>query len=351
MMLNLSSITIDSGVIAVPQAGEDAHKYIETLLCWSNLIDEHWITISMSERTSEVLCDDNLYPFQNNNIGNLLDLHEIDEYATKDILSIVGKLINKARSFEAHYKLEDVLTDSLETTPDIINLASSEKLKENLERCVAMIAILRQYCLQPPGGHILVLRKTPENKKIITVSAQILEIEHARDDLPALHSHPDFFNFKGDAAVCDDFRGLINCIDEAEILRSAAEVSDIELAIKIAIFKNEIERGSEPDWNQISLPSIGKKFLDSYKDVCKGADKLPQKILRAIIETVYKENLRAVHTLRKSNSGSAQNIMRANDKAQRRDIDYNFHLHYWDCENGTVELASVVNHDDFSIPY
>jgi hypothetical protein len=42
--------------------------------------------------------------------------------------------------------------------------------------------------------------------------------------------------------------------------------------------------------------------------------------------------------------------MRGRDKAQRRDIDYEFHLHYWECANGTIELASVVHHNDFSIP-
>jgi hypothetical protein len=42
--------------------------------------------------------------------------------------------------------------------------------------------------------------------------------------------------------------------------------------------------------------------------------------------------------------------MRGSDKAQRRDIDYEFHLHYWEIANDVIELASVVHHNDFSIP-
>ena len=39
--------------------------------------------------------------------------------------------------------------------------------------------------------------------------------------------------------------------------------------------------------------------------------------------------------------------MRDNDKGQRRNIDREFHLHYWDCDDGTIELAKVVYHNDF----
>lgn len=34
----------------------------------------------------------------------------------------------------------------------------------------------------------------------------------------------------------------------------------------------------------------------------------------------------------------------------RRDIDDEYHLHYWQCRNGAVEIASIVVHNDFSIP-
>jgi hypothetical protein len=35
-------------------------------------------------------------------------------------------------------------------------------------------------------------------------------------------------------------------------------------------------------------------------------------------------------------------------QAWRRDIDYEYH--YWECDDGSVEFASVVTHNDFSIP-
>lgn len=62
------------------------------------------------------------------------------------------------------------------------------------------------------------------------------------------------------------------------------------------------------------------------------------------------ENMPDVHALRTGTGGGDPPRMRGDDKAQRRDIDREFHLHYWDCDDETIELASVVYHNDFSIP-
>lgn len=79
-------------------------------------------------------------------------------------------------------------------------------------------------------------------------------------------------------------------------------------------------------------------------------DSLPQKILRSIVDLKTKKNLSAVHALRTSAAGNAPQRLRNKDKAQRRDIDDECHLHYWECADGTIELASVAYHNDFSIP-
>jgi hypothetical protein len=62
------------------------------------------------------------------------------------------------------------------------------------------------------------------------------------------------------------------------------------------------------------------------------------------------EQLAAVHALRAGKGGNNPKWTRGKDNAQRRDIDTEFHLHYWKCADGTIELASVVRHNDFSIP-
>ena len=348
-MTSMLSVTIDAGVLAVPKPTctyNDAYRYVSTLLHWKKLLDEPWIAIYMSQRASEVLIEDSLFPL----IGKLKDLfqtHGITEYDVKDVATVVNRLLMITPSFETYYRLRDVLTEHLETEPDILKLTTFQGLQTDLARCVVLIAILRKHCSQPLGGNSLILREAP--KKVVKIRAQIHCLEHDRNDIPDLPSPPQFF--EGDVLACDDFKGLIECLDEASVLIGASDDLGVELAIRIALFKNDLARGEEPDWENSPVSSIGTEFRQKCQSCCSAqGSSLPPKILRSIVETVQRENLRDVHALRRELGGNSPQLTRGLDKAQRRDIDSEFHLHYWECADGTIELASVVYHNDFSIP-
>ena len=348
-MHSLPSVTIDAGVLAVPHvdcARDDAFQYVDTLLDWSKLLDEPWVAIYMSERASEALIDDNLFPLRNH-LKEVFNRHGIVEYSVNDIATIAEKLLSFTPSFETYYRVKDVLSEHLETDPDVIRLTTHDGLQSDLARCVTLIAILRKHCSQPLGGHSLILREAP--KQIIQVRAQIHDLEHSRDDIPTLPCPPEFF--EGDVLACDDFRGLIECLDEAATLVGASDNLGVELAIRIALFKHDIAQGKVPSWDGAIIPIIGSNFRELCQQCCADqGGSLPPKILRSIVETIKVQNLFAVHALRTGSGGNDPQKMRGPDRAQRRDIDEEFHFHYWECANGTIELASVVYHNDFSIP-
>ncbi|MCW8452592.1 hypothetical protein [Legionella quinlivanii] len=174
-------------------------------------------------------------------------------------------------------------------------------------------------------------------------------MEHSRKDIFNLPCHPDFF--RSDVAVFDNFRGLIECLNETTILMNTSDNFGVELAIRIALFKYSLNQGYTPDWENFSIPNIGKSFRESCQKCCRAqGDSLPHKILRAIVETIKGVNLSAVHALRSTQGGNSPQKLRGADKAQRRDIDREFHLHYWECANSTIELGLVVYHNDFTIP-
>lgn len=348
-MHSLPSVTIDAGVLAVPPVDcshDDAFQYVDTLLDWSMLLDEPWVAIYMSERASEVLMDEELFPLRNH-LREFFNRHGIVEYSPNDVATIVEKLLSLTPSFETYYRVKDLLSEHLETDPDIIRLSTHDGLQSDLARCITLIAILRKHCSQPLGGHSLILREVP--KQVIQVRAQVHVLEHTRDDIPDLPCPPEFF--EGDVLVCDDFRGLIDCLDESAILVGASDDLGIELAVRITLFKNAISQGDSPDWGGVIVPAIGSKFRELCQQVCSDqGDSIPPKILRSIVETIKGHNLPAVHALRTGPGGNDPQRMRGLDKAQRRDIDREFHLHYWECADEKIELASVVYHNDFSIP-
>ncbi|MEW8333763.1 MAG: hypothetical protein AB2692_22725 [Candidatus Thiodiazotropha sp.] len=348
-MDSLPGVTIDAGVLAVPHVDcteDDAFQYVDTLLDWSKLLEEPWVAIYMSERASEALIDEGLFPLRNH-LRELFNRHGIVEYSVNDIATVAEKLLSLTPSFETYYRVKDVLSEHLETDPDVIRLTTHVGLQSDLARCITLIAVLRKHCSQPIGGHSLILREAP--KQVVQVKVQIHELEHTRDDIATLPCPPEFF--EGDVLVCDDFHGLIECLDETAILISASDDLGIELAIRIALFKYAIAQGDDPDWSGVLIPTIGPRFRVLCQQVCADqGDSVPPKILRSIVETLKGQNLPAIHALRTGSGGNDPQRMRGSDKAQRRDIDREFHLHYWECADGTVELASVVYHNDFSIP-
>jgi hypothetical protein len=223
-------------------------------------------------------------------------------------------------------------------------------LQTDLARCILLLAILRRHCQEDILQNALILRHCP--KRTIRVRALVHEIEHERDDLlSGVPTPPEYF--EGDILACDDFRGFLTCIDESTVLTAATDVAGVEIAIRIRLYKSRLERYEEPNWDNVGGMVIGDHFEDVIRECCRGADPgFPDRALRAACEAVDKQNLRSVHVLRTGPGGNDPQRRRSYDnaKAWRRDIDREYHLHYWELPDGPIELASVGVHNDFVIP-
>ncbi len=348
----MPSVTIDAGVLAPPTengSAEDARRYVNTLLDWRKFLDESWVAVYMSERASEALSEDEMYPLRES-LRNLFAANGIEEFAVHDVVTVAHTLLRLTPSFEDRFSISDVLTDDLSVVPDVLGPSAGNALREDLARCLILIAILRQYCEGDIRDHFLILRGAPG--PLVAVQAKIEYVEHSRDDLNDLPIPPAMF--EGNVLVCDDFRGLIQCLNESSILASSTDSLGLETAIRIALYKSRLGRDKDPDWDDPQVLRIGHRFVDSVQESCRDrGDSFPAKVLRAIVETLDEENMAATHALRTGRGGGNPQRRRAADGAgaMRRDIDQDHHLHYWSCDDGVVELASVnYPHDNFWIP-
>ena len=340
----MPSVTIDAGVLAVPppySSVEDAHRYVETVIAWSKLIDCPWVEIFMTEDFREALVYDQLFPFLPH-MKNLFTANGIVEYDANTVNIAVGRLLGQSIiSFEEHFRVREVLSEEQSVSPDVLHQSQGDRLRSDLARCLLITAILRKYCRECIRSHVLILRHVPG--PVLSVRALIDDLEHDRNDLDDLPTSPEVF--EGEVLVCDDFRGLIECMDGASILANSQDKMGVEAAIRIAVFKSRLERGEESKWDELPKFRIGEHFLDTAVGACNAGRALPEKILRAIVETLDCLNEKGVHALRTGPGGNNPLLMRGKDRAMRRDIDLTYHLHYWSCEDGLVEFATV------SFPY
>ena len=181
-----ASVTIDASVLAVPPlngTADDAHLYIEALLDWAKLLEEPWIAICMSERSSQTLLEDGLYPLRDQ-LRKLFMQHGIVEYDVNTVATVVDRLLMLTPSFETYFRMRDVLTEDISTTPDVLQLSTGDGLQSDLARCLVLLAILRKHCRKDILDHALILRRAPDLR--IHVRALVHALEHERDDLESV---------------------------------------------------------------------------------------------------------------------------------------------------------------------
>ena len=340
----MPSITIDAGALAVPPqnvSAEDANRYVKSLMGWGRLIDCPWIEVTMSGDSCLALDRDKFFPFFPQ-LRNLIAYTGIRHFDANTVNAVVLKLLSQSLpTFEEYFGVSNVLSDSLCVSPDVLCQSMGDALRSDLSRCLILTAILRKCCREFIHSHAFVLRHAPSH--VVNVRAEIYEIEHNRSDLVDIPVRPEVF--EGEVLICDDFRGLIECMDGASILANSQDKVGVEAAIRIALFTSRLVRGEECEWNELPIFRIGEHFLDTAIEACSAENALPEKILRAIVETLEGLNEKDVHALRTGSGGNNPPRMRGNDRAMRRDIDRTYHLHYWSCEDGLVEFATV------SFPY
>ena len=348
----MPTASIDAGVLAIPveeDGAERIHDYVDTLLDWRRLLDEPWISIHLSERASELLVEEGLFPLRVA-LRKAFQKNSIVQYDVNTVAQVAERLLRLTPSFEAFFRVRDVLFEQLETMPSLLSLAIGQNMAEDLGRCVVLMAILRRHCGGVADNQRLIVRGSAEFGEIY-VRTIIHDIEHARDDMELVPTAPEIF--EGTVLVCHDFRGFLRSIDEVATWRSAIGHTGRELAVRIALYKSRLERNLQPEWGDDVRIRFGRDFIQIADGVCRSnPDALVRALFRSIAETADRLNLAATHVLREDPSGGAPQRHRSMDGATawRRDIDYEYHLHYWECTDGMVELASMGPHNDFSIP-
>ena len=197
-------------------------------------------------------------------------------------------------------------------------------------------------------GHAIAIR-TANVGTAIQVRCLIEAIEHSRGDLAGVPTAPQYF--QGSTLVCSTFHDLVMSLDEIEILRGATDERHVAASIRVGLYKRYVSRGNPLRWQDLPTFSMGGEFFNSLQthQVMSGSG-LAERLIRAIIETICHERLDATHALRVGKGAGDAQRKRGEYLAWRRDIDYEFHLHYWQRKTAIPEFAILVVHNDFSIP-
>lgn len=344
-------VTIDTAVFAPPQIDatrDEVYRFITTLLEWKDAMGQGYIRLYRSRFTQEVLMQCDLYPLRPR-LKELLRNAEIVEYDANTISVWVEKILKGAIEIEPALGITDVLLEDVTIDPDVFVSATPVALRQNSVRCAVILSLASRFATEPMlRAHAIALRASDFGIPV-RVRAVIHDIEHCRADLGAVPIAPA--HFEASVLVCTSVQRFLVCLDGIDIVKSATEAVDIETAIRISLFRVYSSRG-DFDWQHLPTFQLGPQFFQSLQEHrAMSGSGLAERLMRSVVETICHDNLAATHALRTGEGGDNPQRTRGRDLAWRRDVDREYHLHYWECAGGIVELAKLVVHNDFSIPY
>jgi len=344
------SVTIEPGVFAPPfgaRSVESVRAYVATLLHWRDAHESGGVELCVSESTAETLVNCDCYPLRPW-LKTLLHETKCTEYDANTIATVAETLIARSASLEKESRIADLLFDGIFLNPSVFQNHVPPQLRAASERCALIIAIIRAVGKDTFSlCHGIVVRASGGASNV-QIGASLAIIEHSGKGFNALGELPQ--DFEGSCVICEKFRDYILTIDECILWQMSEDNDDIEIAIRVVLLKSRVQRGETGDWGALPSFRLHKGFFDSVR--ASGAlttVSLARSSLRAIVEAIENLQLPDAHPLRTGAGGDDPQVLRGNDAAWRRDINYEYHLHYWVCTDARVELACVGPHGHLGI--
>jgi len=345
------SVTIETAIFAPPPTDSSSdlvRRFVETLLEWKEASDDQRLEVYTSKFAAEVLMTCKLYPMRPH-LKEVLARADVFEYDANTVAVLAESILGRAPTIEDKLGISYVLSSDLTLDPDVFLDHAPPELREDANRCAIVLSLANRFANEPMlRGHAIAIR-TAKVGTAVRVRCLIDAIEHTRGDLAGLPIPPEYF--EGSTAVCSTFHDLIMSLDETQILRTATDETQVAASFRIALYKRFVSQGNPVRWQDLPIFSMGREFVNSLKNhhVMSGSG-LAERLIRAVLETICRDKLDATHALRIGRGAGDAQRTRGTDLAWRRDIDHEYHLHYWESKGGATELAILVVHNEFGIP-
>ncbi|MBX9687534.1 MAG: hypothetical protein K2X27_12580 [Candidatus Obscuribacterales bacterium] len=320
----------------------ESDDFLISLASWLQLKSEKWFVAAVSNRTHQLLFEDQKLIQQAHLIANARSFVNAET-----IMSSIFTLIDQPTS-EDKFGVVDILASNMELSPSLGNIECNAELCNDIKAVLETSLAIGTYAVNMNKEIPLRFSSFKTKSKLF-----VQEIE-ADLYVELIESDGQIGEYEASLSAsiwtCPTAKEFLISVDPVQEWIRSKSVDGLRLSIKAACAKLADKLNKEIEWKELDAFAFHPKFLEYLWD--HGFNNEPRKIrrlLRACAETILKLNLDAVHALRTTSSGGARQRLRGNDKAFRRDIDYEYHLHYWDTADGP-QFCTVGPHEYFDIP-
>lgn len=335
----IPSIIVDPYLYSPPGTNEieELREFVDAVLFCDGLRNDAWPQIFNCEKVAEVLAETNSFP-PLDRIDEIVRLSGTDYIQPHDLNRIVNGLIRTLPTIEQDLGLEDVLVDRVESNPLLPIKSRAPQFQEILAFMFAL-CFLGRHCQGVSLVSTVISRGIPTDFNKAEIALRVLAAIPETDQMPTFPHE-----ISGKTFWCNERLGLVEILDPIELWLSAEGHEYYQRTLDIHLQKEAIVGEVLSPW------SFGEEFLESARS--HGFLHSPARaksLLRACTQTILQRNMQATHKLRSGPGAEDAQTTIGEFRAFRRDIDYDYHLHYWQLGN-EVQLASVAIHSDMTIP-
>jgi hypothetical protein len=345
-----SPFYLDAFMLACPDSSSDINSfltYIENIISWNELRKYEWAKFFISQSASIALVESKSYPLFDIIKKNIAQFN-ITHIQAKDVSEIVTSFLTKACLIEEELGIKELLIENFNINPDP---GIDRRIKPFPEHFQLLSILILLHCNYIPEilNQILITSNNIQYTGIINITATIPVLDKISSDvIPDSVSEP--LSISGEFHICKCMHTLHLSLDPYYIWANANCNSALIKAIELFVYQEQPRQGPYNNPIEHCNFMIGSKFFESCKHLNFNTDSRKIKmLLRTCSEVIFNKNTSDTHWLRVDRGANSAQKTRGNDRAWRRDIDHEYHLHYWQTDNGP-ELASVVQHNDFTIP-
>lgn len=338
-------LLLDGYVLCCPAGDADLvtlEEYVLGLSDWWTYRQNGYFDFLIGAETAELLAVTNSYPSWES-VTQILDRLELSNVEPRDIFTIIEGFLTRCKVVEELLALSCFVVDSFHCEPCVG--AREPVFAAHFAYASSALALCHRDSLISEENSALVTRELESDIANIKIDAKLIcEFINERQDLPSstmLRSAVRLIQRPSEALNLVKPSSLWTATDQAEVRRSALLLNVRQMISSMGI---------DADETRIQSWKFGPAFFEHCaKHGFLNDETKAGRLLEALSKTILDTQLRSVHALRTGLGGNNPQCMRGLDKAWRRDIDYEYHLHYWQTASGP-EFASVGPHNFFSIP-
>ena len=320
-------------------------QYIETLGSLRDRLKSSLFRLLTSRDTAGLLLVANCYPVYPSLRDGLQRAGLGEIYQPGDVVRLVDQLLREANPIEDTVGVNAVIADPLNvTTPmEYVGDGAQRELQDYHYLTLAIgfyLGTLRPDLIWAVGRTKSANGRAAESSTMIKVVGTIRDIELSDEE--ATVSIPLTIEvFIPCGASC---KQLCIGLDLHKLSQDLTESSLVELiTVALSQSPNADTSRSKLNW------TVGSSFYESVVKLnLQNNPAIFRALLAACTSTICATEMSKTHALRTGPGGNNPQIKKDGACAWRRDIDREFHLHYWS-RGESYEFASCVVHNNFSI--